>query len=251
MSERDAMNRSSPACPSEAVLDAYDLGELRSATWRTHIEACEFCQGKLRERREAFQAIPRRDELVRAIHVAVADSPRPRPGRRPWARLGSRALPLAASGVLTVLGVLVLQSASFDQGTRMKGTVGLTVYIERGGLVSEASSGTRFRPGDRLRFEVDLPTDSHLVIVGRESSGRQYNAFPVGTEAVGSSHMQRGVDQLLPGAVVLDESLGREVLYLVSCKQAFRSSDVRVHENGVQTPGGCLTAPFVLVKVDP
>ncbi len=247
MNERAAISPSSPACPSEAVLDAYALGELNNEAPRAHIDRCPHCRARLDARAAAFAAMPRRDELIRAIHVAVAAGANaaadPAPRRWPrWRLVGALAAVSAAAVVL-----LPIERTS----TRLKGGVGLTVYVERGGRVARAQSGDVFRAGERLRFEIDLPEDGHIMIVGREVSGRRYNVFPVGDDVVRSRSLPVGADQLLPGAVVLDEALGQESLFLVSCPQPFDSSQVRFRGGRASPPAGCLTAPFVLTKVAP
>ena len=267
MSERDAMILPSPSpdCPSEAVLDAYELGELRDRRQSAHIDSCRVCQAKLAARTAAFLAMPRRDEIVRAVHVAVASSGRVHtPGRRPWFGGAARSGPWRGwiAGAAAAAAVWLAFSAMPDgasyrasdrgrEGVRLKGTVGLSVYVERNGHVERAASGDRFRPGERLRFEVDLPKDAEVMIIGREASGRVYPVFPTGPDVVRSRPYRVGTDQILPGAVVLDDSRGKETLYLVTCDAPFDSRQIKVSDARVVTPTGCLTTRLVLDKVAP
>ena len=249
----DASECSSPTCPSQAVLDAFELEELEDVQLRIHIETCERCQRRLAERREAFSAIRGRDELIRAIHVAVAGS-RPEQNAAPfrkrqtWRFVGLAAI--AASAALAFLTVVPV-GPELTETTRAKGSIGLSVYVERSGRATRANSGEQFRPGERIRFEVDLPRGGEVMIVGQEASGRVYNAFPAGTGIVESQAFRTGVDQLLPGAVALDASLGRETLYLIRCARSFDSTQIQIKAARVEAPQGCLTARFVLFKVDP
>lgn len=240
MSARDAMTCSPPDCPSEAVLDAYELDELRDNDARRHIEGCAHCRARLDERQAAFAAMPGRDALLSAIHVAAAQAAPPRPARARWLA------PLAAFGALATAGLVL--SVSPQDSVRTKGSAGLSVYVERDGQAHRAASGETFHPGERLRFEIDLPSDRHVLIVGREASGRVYNAFPTGT-VVRSQRFSVGADQVLPGAVELDASLGQETFYLVGCEHPFDSSQVTVGADDLQSPKSCLTARFIMHKV--
>ena len=249
MSERDVLTRSSPDCPSEAMLDAYELGELRGQAGQaigSHIADCPHCQGKLRERQDAFRVMPRRNEIVRAVHVAVAATSTEAPAPKRWLAWATAA---TAAAVVAIAPSMMRQPAETTDGLRPKGTVGLSVFVEREGRVEAATSGDDFHPGERLRFEIDLPRDAEVLIVGREASGRMYNAFPVGVDVVRSQPFRLGADQVLPGAVLLDASLGRETLYLVICKTPFDSRQVKLKEGRIETPTGCSTTPFVLNKV--
>jgi hypothetical protein len=233
------------SCPSEAILDAFELAEPVPPATRTHIESCPQCAARLRERKEAFAAIDRA-AMVRAIHVAVtAAEGKRRPSR--WMRV----LPaLALAGGAAVAAILFVRPPVNLNGLREKGSIGLDVFVERGGIVRKAAAGTEFHPGDRLRFEVDLSRPAHVMIVGQEADGALYNGFPATASVATSMNLPSGPDQLLPGAVELDEKLGREVLHLVACDRAFESREIR-NEGGVLVlPNGCVEAPFVLKKVD-
>ncbi|MFO0657130.1 MAG: hypothetical protein U0787_18905 [Polyangia bacterium] len=83
------------------------------------------------------------------------------------------------------------------------------------GVPIEALSGDSFAPGDTLRFVVDLPAPSRVSVLGVEASGALYVAWPQDDKAAVAR--EAGKAQALEGAVVLDEKLGRETLYLVTC----------------------------------
>lgn len=233
-------------CPSEAELDAYQLDEL-DGPGRARIESCPRCQTRLQERRAMFEAIPDKARLIEAIHVGVVaatNTPaRPQPGPRFWVPT------LAGLGALAAaLVVLVPPSAPT---VRSKGGVGLTVFVERHGQVVQGRSGDIFHPGDRLRFEVDSSRPLEIMILGREASGRVFPAFPLGAERGRSQPLASGTNQVLPGAVALDESSGRETLYLVGCPRPFGKADLRMGQDGLDLPDGCSTDRFVLEKVRP
>lgn len=87
------------------------------------------------------------------------------------------------------------------------------------------------------------------MVVGLEASGELYAAFPVGRGEVRSRPLGQGADQVLPGAVELDDSIGREALVLVRCSQAFELRELEVADGRLVAPPGCATSPFLLEKV--
>jgi hypothetical protein len=127
-----------------------------------------------------------------------------------------------------------------------KGGLGLVVYRERGGDVDKTLSGEQFQPGDRLRFEVELPRPGQLMIVGVEADG---DTFPCYTSESERSVIQvETTKQVLPGAVELDDSRGKEQLHAILCRTPFSFDDVRVEEGRVVSPPDCMSTPFILDK---
>ncbi len=254
-------------CPSEAVLDAIELREEVGAAQRAHVEGCEICRARIAERHAAFDALDKA-ALVRSLHTKLAgveavnlaaetgNSAAPFGARKRgsfwgWLTGGISAAALATIALAVITrGPNDLGGSGEDSDLRSKGSIGLSVFVEHGGIVERAAPGADFRPGDRLRFEVDLPRDAHVMIVGVEADGRLYNSYPTTQSPAGSERLSRGPDQVLPGAVELDETLGREVLYLVACDHAFASGELSQAGGKLQVPAGCEATPFVLKKVD-
>jgi hypothetical protein len=226
-------------CPSEAILDAYELDETIDESARKHVESCSACAARLAERKQAFNALDK-ETLVRSIHMRVADSA---PARRVshWRRaIGGLSL-AAAAGIAAMIFVV-------PQGERTKGSIGFDVFVERDGVVRRAVRSTAFHPGDRLRFEVDLPKPAHVLIVGIEADGTMYSCYPPTKPVAAAEKLPEGVDQILAGAVELDETLGREELHLVACDHPFDSSAIAHRDGKLMVPEGCEATPFVLDK---
>lgn len=231
-------------CPSEAVLEAYELGETIDQKQRDHVRACALCEAKLKERRSAFDALGE-VAIVRAIHRAVP-AQETAPAKTRWLPKLIGVLSCAAAASVAFF---VLRPPQPEIVVRTKGTVGFDVLVERNGVVRRAVPNEELRAGDHLRFEVDLTEEAHVMIVGVEANGALYNAFPATTSVAVSREMAKGQDQVLPGAVELDETLGKESLYLVSCQHVFYSSDVHLENGNLVVGSGCNAMPFSLKKV--
>ena len=132
---------------------------------------------------------------------------------------------------------------------REKGSAALHVYRKVGERAVEALSGDSFAPGDTLRFVVDLPAPSRVSVLGVEASGALYVAWPQDDKAA----VARGAGkaQALEGAVVLDEKLGRETLYLVTCPRDGKTGDALQSDRKDQSlacPSAPPSEPFMLHK---
>lgn len=261
-----------PDCPSDLALDRLHAGELAPAEAQAltaHVDACTSCPQRLAARRAGFDALPEVDPrpLLSAIRRRLDESER-EPAARRWLRqLTLLFAPMAAATAALVVFMWVRRTEPVVPGNppavinpsepgsdavRLKGSLGLHVYRIRDGRkdgAQAAISGDDFSPGDRLRFVVDLPSSGQIAIVGVESDGDLYVAWP-GQEHLTESSRPAGRGQELPGAVALDESPGQETLYLVHCPQA--SAAPRCTSMGAQARpqcgAGCSLVPFVIHK---
>jgi hypothetical protein len=243
-------------CPSDLALDRLHAGELpaeRSASLRVHIAGCPACDERMAERARGFAAFPQLDPgLVFARVVAKAEQPTASLIERLRRFAGSLQGLLSASTVAlaAVAFVVISQRASVEPavGTRLKGSLALRVHRQRGDHSEAVASGEPFAPGDRLRFEIDIPASGYVAILGIESSGKLYRAWPL-TDAA-TVHLAAGRGVLLDGAVSLDAAPGREVLYLVQCQDGSAPAACSSRGPG-QAPEcgpGCQLSPFVLDK---
>jgi hypothetical protein len=149
---------------------------------------------------------------------------------------------------------LLLPHRSTDEvmatANREKGGPTLRVYRQKesGGGEELISGGPAF-PGDRVKFAVDLPATQRVRVIGVEADGDLYQAWPSpGTTPADLITAGRG--WVLDGATVLDESRGRETLYLVSCPPDLQLP-ICVSQGAGQPPlcpGKCELSPFVLDK---
>ncbi|MFO0728922.1 MAG: hypothetical protein U1E65_34400 [Myxococcota bacterium] len=234
------------ACPSDLVLSQFDAGALPQpvrAEIEQHVAACSDCKAWLDDGRAAFSKLST-EERAPILDAMVAAS-RARPS---W----QRRLPAIASiaAAAAVLTVLLVPRSDPDRGLTPKGgPVALRIYREHEGKVSRALPGEKFNPKDRLRFEVDLERPGHVMIVGVEASGHLYSCFPARGED--SALLPFGTKQLLPDTVELDDSRGKETLFLVECPSRFRLSELKASGDSLSLPQTCLLARFAIDKGGP
>lgn len=271
------LREGSPECPSDLALDRLHAGELPQAESQqltAHVAACAICPQRMAARQAGFAALPEVDPrpILSAIRRRLHETER-EPAARRWLRqLTLVFAPMAAATAALVVLMWVRRNepdgsaSSAGSGavsataperagdeTRLKGSLGLHVYRLRDGQKAGAQgaiSGDQFVPGDRLRFVVDLPTSGQLSIVGVESDGDLYVAWPGTGAPAEATQRPAGRGQELPGAVALDNSPGPETLYLVHCPQA--SAPPHCASQGAQARPqcdlGCSLVPFVINK---
>jgi len=230
----EALRAGERGCPSDFALDRYGAGELegeKAGEIASHLAGCRTCAARVETRR--FEAMPDVDPRALLARIRTRlDEP-----VAWWARMAAwlrrLRVPLAvAAGAAAVLVVLpslrppmtghgIGAGADASDGVRAGGRLALHVQRIRGGAAEEVPSGARFAPGDTLRFVVDLPADGHVAVVGLGAGGRLYTAWPVaGAGGAAQTLRSAGARQELPGAVSLDDSRGRETLYVVYCPVA-------------------------------
>lgn len=256
-------------CPSDLQLDRLQAGELPTdAVQRlnTHIEGCGVCPARLEARRSGFAQFPEVDTrpLLAGIRRGVAAAEERSTVSSWWRRIGLVLAPLTVGAGALALVFLVGRGGpqgttgtpggssdpSGPEVTRLKGGLSLRVYRQAGERSESMLSGERFAPGDRIRFVADLPLPGGAAVVGVESDGDLYVAWPSQDAPAGVGDRQAGNNQELPGAVSLDNSPGRETLYLVHCPDT--TGVPRCTSRGANQkpacPAGCAMVPFVINK---
>lgn len=130
----------------------------------------------------------------------------------------------------------------------VKGTMGVEVFRARGDAVEAVLSGAQFAAGDSLRFKpTGLPVDpgGHVLVIGVGPDGARFGFAPAGaTRAVPVSGLEP--DGALPGASVLDDTVGRTWAHVVWCPRAFGLEKVAGHPAGdrLTLPEGCRQVAF-------
>lgn len=240
-----------PECPSDFALDRLHSGELpREEAQETerHVAGCAECGARMAERRAGFDAIEGVDPRVMLARIRTGlDRPPPRSARLlDWMRRQLAPLAMVAAAAVA----LVVSTGQEDRPavTRAKGALALHVFRFAGDHAEEAVSGGTFAPGDRLRFVVDLPAEGFVSVLGVESSGALYTAWPLEPGTQTRFGAGNGIE--LSGAVSLDAQPGRETLYLAHCPVEVGAP--RCTSGGASAapvcPAGCVTTPFILVK---
>jgi hypothetical protein len=191
-----------------------------------HGEGCDRCRAEvaaLRAERERFLALrPARPFVARVVERSAQERPR----RWGWSFAPRLAF---AAGAAALLALVTLGPAG-GPGVSFKGAPAsaLSLYASRGGEPARPlGPGQPLHPGDLLRFGVRTSRGAYALVAGLDAEGRVSRYFP---QAAGPGDRLEGREavQLLPGSVILDETLGRE--WIVLLLSAERLPDAAVEE---------------------
>jgi hypothetical protein len=224
MDRRDSCSHTTAATPpvtddclSDRVLDDLVAGNAGTPVRDEHLRDCARCQARLALFQDHQQRLrPLVEDLLAPALRRAPPDPALRPVARGWLQRWSGGpvpgLVLAAAAAAVVLAALLLwpdpetvpplDDLAAD-GLRLKGT-SMRFFVLRGDDVTPGESGVALRAGDALRFAVSCDRTTNLFLVGIEESGPVSAYYPYGGRA--SVPLSPGVDQPLPGSLVLDDA---------------------------------------------
>ena len=253
-----------PECPSDLALDAMAVGECSTSQvqiLQNHIAQCEACAARWELRQQGMAAFPNvdRDAMVARLHQLSAHiTPAPEPSF--WAQVRSVFAQPAVFGTSMAMAAIVMMLVVqppvvnlIEEPTpdtiRPKGS-SFTVFKNSKDSVEILANGGKVQAGDKLRFKVDPREGIDVMVVGQEANGKLYMAFPLdGSEA--SRPSLASEQGILPGTIELDQSIGREKLYLISCEHPFGLSNIEANIDDIVVPKRCATSSFEINKVSP
>lgn len=198
-------------CVSDLVLDRLLAGELadslEGARVERHLGDCASCA----RRKAAIEADAARFDQEIFVQGLAAQAARE-------ARKGGKPAPWrAAFGALTAVAaaaavVAVLPSGGDVPGIRTKGGGALELIAKtHDGSIERVLPGDALAPGDAIRFEVQAPKGAWVAIVGVDSA-QAVTPYVAGASLPGGK-------EVLPGSIVLDETLGAERIVAVFCEK--------------------------------
>lgn len=207
-------------CLSDLSIDRLLAGELRDdSEAAAHLRGCAGCAA----RRDAIRADA---EIFRAERIGATPRLTVVPGgaadrgeRSRWMRRVAPALALAAS-VAVVAVMLPSGSPPPAEGFAVKGGGTLALIARTAdGKVDRILPGDPLAPGDAVRFEVKAAEPARVWVVGMDAAGAV-------TVYVEDAAVQGGPALVLPGSVVLDDTLGVERIVALFCPERLEKAAV-------------------------
>ncbi|WP_437630599.1 zf-HC2 domain-containing protein [Sorangium sp. So ce854] len=257
--------RSRPeGCPSDLRFDRLLAGELAPAeaqATRAHLDGCARCAGRfaaLEAGRAAFLADPPPLRLPAAPRATAPAVQRPRARPLFPARALFPAVTAALGAAAALAAVLFVNRspappaeprgdergaglAPAEPATRIKGSGGrIGFYVARGEVVSPGGPGEVVHPNDRLQFTYSTAEAGYFALLSVDGAGKGSIYFPAGDVA---APIQPGEGVPLPSSVVLDGTLGAEVLYGLFCDASVALEPLRAALEAAPerppAPAGC------------
>jgi len=209
-------------CVSDLRFDRMFAGELGDEETRAiaaHVASCATCRARRQELGQARAS----DEAAAAAETGALHARAARSGRKPFTRIASGALALAALAAGVWLAVAPAREPSAE--LRWKGRHGFGFYVQRGAAVYRGAPGERLLPGDRVRFVARSGEPRYLAVLSLDGAQRATVYYPTGSRAAALAPSEG--EQALPASVRLDEVLGPEQLYALFCSEPIALEPVR------------------------
>ena len=178
-----------------------------------HLKDCLRCRGRYRN-------------LV-AEHAAFANVAPPafvrrdqgRGQGRPRRSMVALVVPALAAAAL----LLFLQDPDLPASPEVRskgGAPSLGLQVKRGQTTFVAAPEATLLPDDTLQFVVPQKPGEHVAIFNIEENGSVTAFHPVGRKTTVALLDSPGPEVILPGAIVLDNSVGREQLVAMFCDRS-------------------------------
>jgi hypothetical protein len=135
--------------------------------------------------------------------------------RGQWWRRPELLIPVFASAALALL---VLVPHIIEPPYTSKGPAILVLHRKTEQGSEQVSSSVPLAPGDSIRFEVRADGSGYIAVLGRDAKGVISIYHPYGGATAAPYDVAQ---QQLPGAIELDDTLGREDLYVLHSPRPF------------------------------
>jgi len=227
------MSKSRPETAHPRAFELEQLAfepEAAAAALRAHVEGCDTCREAVASfgaARSAFlREHPARPVIAAVVERAEAEAREAR-GRPAWLRalLDRRWLLVPAAAAAAAMFLLVDPRQAPRVGWKGDGAAVLQLYAARdGGAARPIAPAEGLHAGDVLRFGVMAPRGGHAFVASVDEAGTFCRYFPQGEAA---ALPQNAALQLLPGAIELDATVGREWIVLAVSERPLEEAEVR------------------------
>ncbi|MBW2700889.1 MAG: DUF4384 domain-containing protein [Deltaproteobacteria bacterium] len=227
--------------PGAWALECHHAGEGESALRKSiedHLKTCLSCREKIEALKEAsanFEGRMNRAGFLAAVQQGMKEAEEPLSRRRIWPWFAVVGTALAAMLLWMVLqpqlGVLGGEGAD---GIRIKGdsTLKLGFFIEHDGKTELVDPTKVLHPGERIQFALTGPRGGFVHLVGVDEAGLVSVYYPRSDQ--GQEEFPGGVGRPVPGAVLLDGTLGRERIFVLVCEQAMKAAQIKSRVEGLR-----------------
>jgi len=194
---------------SAYAADAYD--EVTAQRIAAHLRTCEKCRDRavsLRDQRRRFLAAHPTAPAVSAESSGQPARTLPFRTRAPMQAVYALAACLA---LFVGVGVYLRTDVVRGSNTRVKGDVGISVFVQAANGSVESRADNVYHPGERIQFAYSCDARNRLALLCIDGKGAISTYFPASGDSSAAVESGRGLP--LPNSIVLDDYLGKE-LYL-------------------------------------
>ena len=228
--------------PSAWALECHHAGEGEPALRKgidDHLETCLGCREKMQaltEARADFEGRMNRAGFLVRVQQGIEEAQDKSLSKRPiWPWFAVAGTALAAMLLWMVLQPQLGTLGGEDSdGIRIKGDLALKLsfFIEENGRAQLADPEKALHPGERIQFALTGPKGGFVHLVGVDEAGLVSVYYPRLDQ--NKEEFPGGVDRPVPGAVLLDGTLGRERIFVLVCEQAMKAAQIKARVEGLR-----------------
>ncbi len=215
---------------------AGDLDEDQRVEIERHLSECSMCTeyfNELEKNKETFHAAHSRDEFIRLIKTICHEHQHKK--KIPKWNFKRYSLVFGMSAAMVVFMVLIglgTRNRRDEFHERLKGLELALGYYIMGAAGPEIGLHDRvLKPDDRIQFHVSAPAGGYVHIFGVDEKGFLSIYFPLPHQKPES--FPGGANRPVPGSVILDETLGRERVFLLICEKPMERDQLVQRINGL------------------
>lgn len=212
---------------------AEDLDDISRKKVNEHLKLCIECDASVKKIQEE------RDDFLKQYPIPQIDTA-VRQSLKPSVKHPFSLYALAATLVLMVSAGLVVNTMNNGPDYRIKGTTGVTLYVqdENGNPVKREDN--RFFPGEKIQFTYSCGKDRYFMLLSADSNHSISVYYP--SEGKESISLEPGRDLPLPNSIKLDSYIGPELYLAVFSASPLDVTHVTRQLTGFLQQGGSLSA---------
>jgi hypothetical protein len=211
---------------------AEDLDDISRKKVTEHLKLCVECDATVKK------IVQEKDDFLKQYPVPQINSVEKKSSklsvRHPFSLYA-----LAATLVLMVSAGLVFNTQNKTPDYRIKGTTGVTLYVqdENGNPVKREDN--RFFPGEKIQFTYSCGKERYFMLLSADSNHSISVYYP--SEGKESIALEPGRDLPLPNSIKLDSYLGPELYLAVFSASPLDVTHVTRQLTGFLQQGGSLS----------
>lgn len=172
---------------------------------RSHIDGCETCHNRLMRLRQEKERVEHMLRPESEIDLLIERN-RLESDKKIKRIFGL--IPSFGIAVAILIGIFLLVPRESEH-IRLKGGLNINVYVNRDNKIFEADNTTRYRKGDKIRFEIISPITGYVSVFSKEGS----SIIPI--PELQNIRIDAQENLILPGSLELECSSGADTVFIM------------------------------------
>lgn len=216
--------------PGKLTLERFFAGELDEQTSgevRTHLKACDECSKYIKslEGEKELHLLKHPFRQWAGSHIQVA-KPSLWETVVEWVKRPAL-YPVYGLALALCVAVPVLIQHKDETAVSFKGNSGLSFVFQRNGVINEGTTKDLFGEGDQIQIRYSCLRDHFAGMISIDSKGTVSTYQPQSAGGTLSIHMKGSDECSFPQSIILDNSLGAELVVLLIADKPVSVDEIR------------------------